>query len=723
MAARRIPSAGEVWRGLMQEGRAQIDRAALWTPVAYGLGAAAYLGLKREPPLWPLLGLAVALGLAATGVRRWSRSRAAGIVAALAATITMGLAGAKLHSDMVAAPIVPAHLGVTSIEGWVVDVATPSDSGQRLLIAPVEIGGLAPDRLPMRVRLVSPQGAPYGPGSPIRVVALLDPPPGPAAPGAFDFARDAWFERLGGVGLAMKPPDLVDLPRPPLRLRMVMALNAARWSIAQRLADDLRLVLGEDDGGAAGLAVTVATGHEDWLDPESRDDLRYSGLAHMLAIAGLHMAAVSGFVFFALRLGVAAWPWLALRVNGKKLAAAGGLLAVVVYLALSGAHPPARRAAITASVAFIAILCGRRAISLHSLSIAALAILVLQPEVVVQPGFEMSFCATAALVALAEIWPRPQRPQGLPWWLAAPQALKDWLVAMLAVSFVAGAATSPFAIQHFNRIATWGLFANLTADLVASIVMMPALALSVAGESLGLSGPVAHAPVFVAGWAARAIVWLAHLFSNAPGAGRTWPSAPEPALLIAYLGIVFMCLWRGRLRWIGLPLSFAVALWPRPPAPVGWIASDGADAAVVVRGEEIALKPGKRTYATQLWAQRRGLTLPLDAGAAQAADFDCDRQACAPHDGVKPAIAAWWTVRQPKLDRLDVLCRSAEILVLRADIDPPPSCAGVTVLRPADFARGGAVEIFAVPMGGYRLSWAQPARGDRPWSRISGTGE
>jgi len=226
MAARRLPSGAELWRGLAGEVQAQAERAALWTPVAFGAGAAIYLGLKREPPFWPLAALALGLAAVAVAVRRWGRSRALAIACFLLAVAAAGAAAGKLHSDMIAAPIVPAGVGVTAVEGFVVDVASPSDSGQRLLIAPVRIGGLAPDRLPLRVRLVSPQGAPYGPGSAIRVVALLDPPPGPAAPGAFDFARDAWFSGLGGVGLAMKPPELVDLPEPPLRLRLVMGLNA-----------------------------------------------------------------------------------------------------------------------------------------------------------------------------------------------------------------------------------------------------------------------------------------------------------------------------------------------------------------------------------------------------------------------------------------------------------------------------------------------------------------
>jgi competence protein ComEC len=436
----------------------------------------------------------------------------------------------------------------------------------------------------------------------------------------------------------------------------------------------------------------------------------------MLAIAGLHMAAVSGFAFFAVRLLVAAWPWLALRVNGKKVAALCGLIAIGVYLALSGAHPPARRAAITAGVAFLAILCGRRAISLHSLAIAALFILVLQPEVVVAPGFEMSFCATAALVALAEIWPRPPKARGLPWWLAAPQHLRDWTVAMLMVSLVAGAATSPFAIQHFNRVANYGVFANLSADLLASVVLMPALALSVLLDACGLNSLAVHGPLVVAGWAARAIVWLAHLFATAPGAAISFPSAPDPALAISYLGILFLCLWRGKLRWLGLPLAFAVALWPRPAPPLAWLASDGGDAAVVANGQAIVLKPGQRAYATQLWAQRRGLALPADPAAALAPRFDCDRSGCAPLPGQSPAISAWWTRRKPKPERLAPLCAHADILLLRADVPVPNDCAHAIVLRPDDFERGGAAEVFAGPGGGYRFVWAQPLRGDRPWT-------
>jgi competence protein ComEC len=707
---------------LRYECAAQLDRISLWAPVAFGVGAAIYLGLKHEPSVWAgVLATTFALG-AMLAVSVWSRNRLSVAAFTLIALASSGFLIAKLHSDRVSSPIARANLGVVRVEGWVVDIATPSERGERLLIAPVRITGVVPEATPGRIRIVLPgPGGPESvppPGTAIRIVTLLDPPPGPAAPGAYDFARDAWFEGIGGVGLAMRSPVSIDLPPPPPAVRFEMAVNAFRWSVATTLAHNIADVMGDQDGGAAGLAAAVTTSHQDWLAPDHRDDLRGSGLAHMLAIAGLHTAALSGFAFFAFRLAIAAWPWLALRVSGKKVAAAAALIVVAGYLVLSGAHPPARRAAITASVAFFAILVDRRAVSLHSLAIAALIILLIEPEVVVQPGFEMSFCATASLVVLAESWPRGPRTVGLAWPLAAIQRARDWIIAMAMVSFVAGAATEPFAIQHFNRVANYGVFANLTADFLASALLMPALAMTLAAQGLGLSAAVATPVLFVAGWAAKSVIWLGHVFAVAPGAAMTVPSAPEIALAISYLGIVFACLWRGRLRWIGIPMAAAVAVWPRPPAPVAWIAADGDDAALVVAGEEVAMKPGARSYATGLWAQRRGFTLPIDAAGAQAGSFECDRNGCVPIGANRPAIAAWWTKRLPSAERFEALCEGVDILILRAPVTPPRTCRGVRVLERAAFAQGGAAEVFAVP-GGWRVDWSQPIRGDRPWTKTS----
>jgi len=704
------------------EARAQVDRWPLWTPVAFGAGAATYFGLKSEPALWLGGAITAAALLLAVIAYRWGRSHALIVATTLLAFATAGFANGSLATHLAAAPRIPDGYGVGAVEGYVVDVSSPSADRGRLLIAPTYIAHIDPSALPARIRVVVKPEDVVGPGEAIRLTALLDPPPRPAAPGGFDFARDAWFERIGGVGLAMRPPAIIDLPEPGLRLKAELWLNRLRWQVARRLAEDIARFAPSAGPGAAGLAATVTTSHEDWLSAEDEDGLRGSGLAHMLAIAGLHTAAVSGFVFAALRLFVAAWPWLALRVDGKKVAAAGALLAVLCYFTLSGGHPPAKRAAITASVAFIAILLDRRAISLRSLAIAALLVLLLQPEAIVQPGFQMSFCATGALVAMAEVWPHRSSPINAPWPILALQKARDWLIALAMVSFVAGAATGPFAIQHFNRMANYGVFANLTADFVASAVMMPSLAIALPFEALGVGRDLLVIPLSVAAWAARAILELGRFFTLAPGAAVTWPSAPPIAMLIAFLGIVFGIVWKGRLRWIGAALAFAVLLWPRPPAPVGWIANDGNGAAVVsAEGSGammVVLKPGRGTYATDLWSARRGLKHANDDQALRDSLFDCDREGCAPLPGVYPALGTWWSTRRPPADRLGALCSVSQLVVLRAETDLPPACAGKPVLTPEDFRKGGAVELFAQGEG-LRLSWAEPIRGARPWSGAS----
>ncbi len=707
-----------IWEFIRTEGAAQVERWPLWTPVAFGAGAAIYFGLKTEPDFGACLIIALASLIPAIFASVWGRSRLLQVTSIMLTFSATGFANGALATHLAGAPRIPAAYGVGTVEGWVVDVASPSDERGRLLIAPTRIARLKSDELPARIRIVVPHDAVIGPGEAIRVTALLDPPPRPAAPGAYDFARDAWFERIGGVGLAMKPPTIIGLPEPSRRLAAELWLNRLRWRVARGLADDVRAIAPGAGEAAVGLTVAVTTSHEGWLSASSADDLRGSGLAHMLAIAGLHTAAVSGFVFAALRLGVALWPWLAVRVSGKKVAAAGALIAVLCYLALSGAHPPAKRAAITASVAFIAILLDRRAISLRSLAIAALVVLALQPEAIVQPGFQMSFCATGALVAMAEIWPHRGGRIAAPWPIMALQKAKDWTIALIAVSVVAGAATGPFAIQHFNRMANYGAPANLTADFIASAVMMPALAISLPIEALGLGREVLALPLTLAAWAARGILEIGRICSTAPGASVITPSAPPIAMLVAFLGILFGILWKGRLRWVGVPLAFAVLLWPRPPTPIGWIANDGNNAAVVADGKMVVLKQTARTYATDLWQARRGFATPVDPNAARDALFDCSRKGCAPLAGTEPSLGAWWSTRPPPDRLVGALCQVAKVVVVRAPVERPPECASRLVLTPEDFNTYGAAEIFKTP-GGYRLSWSEPPRGHRPWTGVS----
>ncbi len=697
--ANPTPWARLAWWAREQVGL-QIDRWRLWGPVAFGGGCATYFALKTEPEAWPLLLVAVVaagLWLAAhwRGAARWAT-----LPLMLAAVFALGLAVAKLRSDAVAAPIAPAMEQPTVIEGWVVDVDSPGGSGARVVIAPVRVRGLAPEDTPVRLR-ATVRGALPPPGAPIRLYAILNPPPAPASPGAYDFGRGAYFQRMGGVAFALGQTRPANLDDPPWPLRLTMAVNGFRHELAGRIVHRL----GPRTGG---VAAAMTTGQEAWLETADVEVMRDSGLAHILSISGLHMAVVGGFVLFVVRLGVAAWPWLALRVPGKKVAATAGLIAVGTYLVVSGSPPPAERAAITASIAFIAILLNRQAVTMHALAVAAFAVLLLQPEAIVTPGFQMSFAATAALVALVESWPPRVSEISAPWPILAVQRTGAWIAAAIAASLVAGLATGPFAMQHFNRTAVYGLLANLATAAMSDFLIMPALAVGALLETIGLGGPF----LWLAGQGIGLMLAVGEWTANLPGAVRTVASAPGFTLPIAFLGVLFVCLWRGRLRWLGLPFAAAVMLWPRTTAPDLWIGDAGVNGAWVEEGRAAVMRP-VGDFAVDVWSRRWGLQAEL----RPAEGWTCTRFSCAPTVAGSAPLALWWGKRAPSLEQVSALCMSAPVISVRAVVsDLPAACADRLVLDAIDYRRRGAVELWRED-GGWRALWSADVRGQRPWSR------
>lgn len=684
---------------------AQELRWRLWTPVAFGGGCAAYFALKTEPALWPLAlaaFVAVALWLAAKALHRHRPLR---LILMLIVCFALGLLAAKARAVAVSAPIAPVMIAPTVIEGWVVDVDSPGSSGARIVVAPVRIQGLAPEETPVRLRATVRGEAPE-PGQSIRLFAILNPPPAPAAPGAYDFGRGAYFQRMGGVAFALGETRPAWLEPPPWSLRFVMAVNALRYDLAQR-------IVARQGERAGGIAAAMTTGHEAWLDPEEMEVMRDSGLAHILSISGLHMAVVGGFSFFLIRLLVACWPWLALRAPGKKIAAVAGLIAVGGYLVLSGSPPPAERAAVTASIAFLAILLDRQAITMHALAVAAFVVLLLQPEAIVTPGFQMSFAATAALVALVEAWPRRPREISAPLAILAVQRTGAWVGAAVLASLVAGAATGPFAMQHFNRTAMYGLIANLATAPVSDFVIMPALALGAVLEPLGFGAPF----LWIAAQGIDLLLAVGEWVAGLPGAVQTVASAPAAALPVAFLGVLFCCLWRGPVRWLGVPFACAVLLWPRPAPPDLWVGEGGTQAAFVSDRQATVVRPGVRQFAVDVWSRRRGVR-PV---GRDPEGWTCTRFSCAPATPDASPVALWWGRRAPTEDQVAALCHSAPVIAVRAPVSNlPEACSARLVLDGVDFARGGAVELKRegpAAANRWRAQWVSEVRGDRPWSR------
>ncbi|MEL6780899.1 MAG: ComEC/Rec2 family competence protein [Pseudomonadota bacterium] len=494
------------------------------------MGAAGYLVMPMEPS-WAtviaLCGLALMVFLASR--RIWQAP-----ILMIAATVLIGaasgMAAGKTHATVSAGRTISAPIGPVLVEGWVAAV-DPGDKGPRLRLDVHAIGGLSPDQTPRHIRLTHRTRLEVSPGRFVRCWGVLRPPPGPAIPGDYDFRRQAYFDGLHAVGYVQGRCRGGALGAPGGVNSLKLDLAAKR----RRLAEHVHSTIGPESGG---IAAALISGDRSFIPPEHRDALRDAGLAHLLAISGLHLGIVGGIVFaLVFRILVLIEP-LALRMPVKKPAAMAAIIGTAAYLVLSGASVSTQRAFVMAAVVFGAILFDRSALSFRSLAIAMIAIIILAPVSVLSPGFQMSFAATGALIAVYATWSRNRTFQ--------TGRLARWRFAaasLVVTSLVASAATAPFAIYHFDRVSATGIIANLLAMPVVSILTAPAAALSLILWPVGLSDVGLH----LFGWSLDLVLTIA-IWTNGLADSPTWtPHAAMPAatLALCVAALFALCLLRG----------------------------------------------------------------------------------------------------------------------------------------------------------------------------------
>ena len=702
-------------KGLRHALALQIGRVFLWLPVAFGAGAALYLTLSFEPAwTWLLLPTGLLLGAFILMRRRNINAYILNLLLLLLVAAG-GMVVCKLRAEHVRAPVISTAQGnMFAFEAFVIDNVSNTDGAERLMLAPIRMRGIAPDHVPLRIRVSLRPGtvAATGirPGDAISVFAILNPPPPPFIPGGFDFAQGAYFQGIGAVGFVPGKPRLIMAQPTSLRLAFVLKLNQLRWTLSQALVDTIEPAFGKAIGG---FAAALVTGDQAWVPDQMVQSMRDSGLAHILSISGVHMAIVGGFVFFSLRLILASIPWLALRVPVKKVAAALGIVCVLAYLALSGSPAPAVRSAVVAVIAFTAMLLDRRALSLRALAIAALVVIALTPEAVLQPGFLMSFVATAALLALAETHRPPIKEIGVPRWVRFIQSTLHGIWLSLQASTVATASTTPFAIAYFNRFTLYGLLSNLFESPITGTLVMPFLAIG----TVFVGTPIAWVTLRIAGFG----MWLIRLVSDTaaslPGAVIEWSSAPDYVLALSTAGVLWVCLVRGRARWLGLILAFSILYWPRVTPPDLWIDPEGGNAAVRTPAGAYVLRPKVRQYGFEQWAHHYGVNIL--GTPARDADYECTGYACYPLPSARLRVGFWFSRRPPKDIDMLTLCYSSDLIVTRNDeLNWPEECAGVNHITAPDLDRLGAMELTRLKTG-WSIRAAQPLRGDRYWSNPS----
>jgi competence protein ComEC len=666
------------------------NQLPLWLPVALGIGIAAWFTLPtHEGWIATLLGgLAVLLAGAFFGTNR--RIGACLLVGGFAVIAGCGLAWIK--AEYMAQPVL-GHSKIETFSGLITQVRHQAAQDRyRLIIATDPQLGM-----PAQVRITVPDDQwsdAVVPGQHVRLRARLMPPAPPAVPAGYDFARTAWFQQLGATGKLAGKIEILDTN------------EAKGGGLRDRISSHITKQLSGSEGG---IAVALAMGDQGGISDVDQDAMRASGLAHLLSVSGLHITAVVGAVMFvALRL-MSLSPFLALRWPLVILSALAGAGAGIGYTLITGAEVPTIRSCVAALLILAGLAMGREAMTLRLVATGALVVLLLWPEALMGPSFQLSFAAIASLVALHEL-PIMQRltlrrEEGWSYrWLRAGASL-------LLTGIVVELALVPIALFHFHKSGVYGALANMIAIPLTTFVIMPLEALALLFDMIGLGAPLwwltAHALSF--------LLYLARTVAAVPGAVAMLPSVPIPAFAAMVGGGLWILLWRSHVRsWGAVPLAIGMLWAAFLPPPDVLITGDGRHLAVRGDDGQVAiLRPRAGDYVRDMLAERSAYDGVLD-------DLDALRGAQCSKDMCTVSITRGgrtWRLGATRSQNLmpwaafTQSCRSVDIMVSERRL--PAACQPRWMKIDRSFLeRSGGV---AITLQNQRVETVNPVRDDHPW--------
>ncbi len=660
-----------------------------WIAVFMGCGVAVWFAVPFEPARgsYVLAALSVAAGLA-LGLRGPELGRPLALVAA---ALAAGWLAAGIRAHAVEAPMLTFRY-YGPVEGRIVHIDRSQSDALRLTLDQVTLREVPPDRTPNKVRVSLQGDQPWldpAPGQVVILTASLAAPDGPVEPAGFDFRRMAFFDQLGAVGYTRTPVLLLEEPAgdalPIDRLRRYLTAGMLRHM----------------EGQAGAFAAGAMTGDRSAITQDTVQALRDSSLAHLLAISGMNMAFLTAFVFALFRYGLALVPYVALRVNTKKVAAVVALGVAAFYLVMSGANVATERAFIMIAVFLGAVLLDRRALTLRSVAVAGVILLVTKPESLMEPGFQMSFAATIALIVGFAALDGSIYRQKLPRW-AMP------VFTLVLSSVIGGFATAPYAAAHFNRFTDYGLLANVLTVPIMGAVIMPAGAVAALLAPLGL----AWLPLWFMEQGARWILFIAHWIAGLEGAVTAIPEPGPWVLPLLTLGAIWVILWRDRVRWMGvLPVVLAFGLWAQAGRPLLLVSGDGKLLGLAMaEGRALSVARGGG-FAAESWLENDGDLASQDI-AAERDGFTGPRGERWFQIG---GIAGVALSGKGALAKLDPSCASGALVVIAEVVDAVPlgcrliDLATLRATGPLAFwAEGTALRI--VPTRGASRIWSGPAR-------------
>ena len=670
-----------------------------WLAVAFACGIALWFVLPA-PAHWLSAifgGLLLAVGAVALWRGRDDRYALLLACCSLGLLVSAGTSVIWARSALIGAPAIDRAASGLFTARVLQRIEQPAEQRVRLVLATREPGtGRA-----IKVRVNLPQAADrvaLSEGAVIRARLRLMPPAPPMLPGGYDFARTAWFGGLAATGSVQG--DVVLLGHSA-------AAAAPLASLQRRLADHVR---GQLSGSPGAIAAAFASGDRGAIAPADEQAMRDSGLTHLLSISGLHVSAVvaAGY-FLALRL-LALWPWLAVRVRIPLLAAALGAAAGLGYTLLTGAEVPTVRSCLGALLVLGALALGRDPLSLRMVAVAGFLVLLLWPEALAGPSFQMSFAAVTAIVALHQSAPVRRflapREEG---WLAGTAR---HLALLLLAGVVIEITLMPIVMFHFHRAGAYGALANVVAIPLVTFVSMPLIALALVFDLFGAGGPM----WWLAGKSLDLLLAIARFTADLPGSVRLMPQMGGWAFALFVAGGLWIGLWQGRVRaWGLLPVALATMLFLRTPLPDLLVTGDGRQVGITGGGQLLVLRDSRSDFTRENLMELAGVTaapVPL----AQWPGARCSRDFCSVT--LNRAGREWRLLLGRNKDQVEeralaAACERADIVVAERWL--PQSCRPRWLKADRDYLQQSGGLAITLADGG--IARVADSQGEQGWWR------
>lgn len=665
----------------------QNENSIVWAAVLIACGISFYFSLSFEPDLvWPTALLFVCLSFAFT--LRIHFLRTAFLIVLL---FLSGFTASAIRTEYKSTVMLEKEIRYSTMTG-VVESMEKRPNGIRLIIEPkiidrIRNGDPLPSRLQITTRHMQNVQWHDLPGSSVFLTASLISPSPPVIHGAYDFARHAYFKGIGGYGYTVGESYIIEN-----NTEFTLNFGRLRSSLAQDVFENMN----EQTGG---IAATLLTGSRGAVTDQAYNAFKAAGLAHLLSISGMHVGMVAGFLFYVSRLVFSGIPSLSLRYPVKKWAAVFAMLGAFGYTLMVGAPVPTQRAFIMTAIALFAIIVDRSPVSMRLVAVAGIILLLIQPESLLGPSFQMSFAAVVALIAFYDstrsFWQRLWREGGQHF----HKRILIYLYGVTATTIIATLATSLFAVFHFGQLAPYSIFGNLIAMPIMAVFVMPFVVMTYFLIPIGLES----LSFWVIDKALSAILFIATQIDTIPYALYPLPYMPVSVLLWFVAGGSILCFIKGRERIVGLlPLIIGIFLYIQAPLPD----------IVITRGMTII---GIRQNNDMILVERKSDSFARDmistvyAGQIKhvnpRTDNACDVWGCtfqANHKIISVALT-------PEAVAED--CKRADILISREPVEQ--ECDAQTIDW-WDIWRGGGMTGY-LDLGELKAIYVNDTRSDRPW--------